>query len=497
MATKLKGSVLRDLCAAWGYTGADSFTDRKAWAATQNGTVKDGNTDVAVRDIEWEDDTPATKSFTVSRNSDEDIKDIQAKAKAQASAELTASLKAMGYDLPGLARPGAITPGEVRVGKSWEERCFDDRQKSGKTFFSAFDVTKAAGHYLRSMVLASKGNFQDAQTERKSFMEMQDAIGGKAYATTAASNGQTYVPIIFERDLIKNVNNHGAFSQLTKVYNTNAQQITVPVNSGGVTVAFTGENVAITASQSTLSSVQLTAQPLKGLVQISNEMIADSAINIVDDAFDDLAREIAKMQDQCLLIGDGTATYGGMTGADHQFGTACATSNGRKIAGGASQLQHTAANLASLIAICPTYALPNAKFTCSQAAFGRIFTQLNTSTLIGGMTQEMLANGGMRYRYHGFPIVINNVMNAVDDIGSSTYAGFTSGDIPDVLFGDFSRASKMLQTQSIELAADSSYGFATNSTYLRAVARFHTVVHDYGNDTSSGTAGPIVALWQT
>ncbi len=60
--------------------------------------------------------------------------------------------------------------------------------------------------------------------------------------------------------------------------------------------------------------MRLTAKKLMVLTKYSNELNEDAVLNIGDDLAGEIAYAFALKEDQCGFLGDGTSTYGGITG---------------------------------------------------------------------------------------------------------------------------------------------------------------------------------------
>ena len=389
-----------------------------------------------------------------------------------------------------------VRPGVVGKGKSGEERWFEARKSAGQNRFQDYVTTKMFGDWIGAKVALKAGNTTLAYQLDQKAKETHEQVFGKAMDTLSTTNGAATVPEVFMPDLIKLVNDYGMFRELTKVYETNITQLTLPRRTGGVTGYWPTQNTAITQSNPTYDNVTLNSQTLAVLCQSSMQLIQASGISVADEIADEIARSCAQIMDQCLLIGNGSATYGGMTGFDKKFGTA-ASDGGYVVVGGGSMDAHTHAQLVACISRLPSYAIKrgNCKWTCSRAAKGLIFDRLATSTNVGGLLKTEVTNNGPVTYYMGYPIIVNDVMNTTNSVGASTYAtGFTAGAAPDVLFGDFEQASKMLLFKSLAIDTSSDRYFDQYAMAFRGVVQFDVNVHDVGNST---TAGPVVSFWQS
>jgi hypothetical protein len=65
--------------------------------------------------------------------------------------------------------------------------------------------------------------------------------------------------------------------------------------------------------------VRLSTKKLGALAQALRDLIEDAVISVVDDMAQEQAYAFAKLEDQCLIIGDGTSTYGGIQGINTKF----------------------------------------------------------------------------------------------------------------------------------------------------------------------------------
>lgn len=472
----------------------------------------EGHKDLSIADSEFEDNTvtnPPAKgrkltaaagtASTVDGNTVELPADFDDKVNARVKRLMTDA----GFKFDGNKVVPINPASEVKAIKAPEEREYEDQIKFGRARFKSYGEAMVFAQWMAFKACSLTGDFHGAMAFAKKALDLGNkvygadlTIKGKALVGDSATSAAAVVPDQLMPDLIKNVNEFGVWEKLTKVYRTNVPQLVVPRRTAGLTAYFQGQQGStLTESNQTYDDVQLNAKDLYVYSTISRQLLQDAAISVADETMEEMALAIATKQDQCLLIGDGTGTYGGMIGFDKKFGGVATDAGGYLIVGGTTSDAHTHANLTSVIGRLPAYALRNAVWTCTPAIKAAVFDRLSTSTNVGGLMKTEVTETGPVFRYMGFPIVLNNVMNSTVDAGSVTYgAGFTAGDVPDVLFGDFSRASKGLLLRDVEMASSEHRNFDANKIAYRAIVRFHTVVHDVGTTTA---AGPVVSLWQT
>lgn len=496
---KLKHKVLRDLIAdpanGKGYTGGDDPAKMLAFATSQGWAFKDPSqgvdTELPVDKWEFVSDEEPRKLFSIPTTvAAPENKNAPDDWGIKLEAAVTDRLKRLGLiDVSG--RPVPVNPTKTIEVKSSAQRMYENEIACKRARFSRFEDAEMFRLWIGHKIALDKKDIDAAGQAFKKFGDMADQVYGKAYSTTSVTAGAALVPEVFIPELIRNVLAYGAFSQLTQVIQTNSPQIFLPRRTGGLTGYWPSENGTITNTNATYDNVALNAKTFAVLAIASNQLLNDSGINFVDATMTEISLSIAQMIDQCLLIANTTATYGGHTGFEQQYGGA-ATDAGYVVVGGTTAITHTITQLSSLIGRLPQYARANAKFTCTPTIRAAIFDRLAYSA--GGLQPQQLINGSLAYSYLGFPIIENNVMSSVVDASATQRGmGFAANTQIDVLFGEFARASKLLMLNQMELATSSERGFDAYNTYFRGVARFHSVVHDVGTATA---AGPVVSFWQ-
>jgi len=475
---------------AEGYTGADD--DRPAIVAwleskkvthiqTSDGTkheVKalvvdqpDENTVV----VQWQEAAPAEAEAVPPVQQSADIDGLVA-------AKFEALLKEKG--LSGNGRRPNLGP-EVTV-KSGEERRYENDIKTRKARFSSYGTAKAFAHHLGAVCAARIGETVKAGAHRSKF----DLIA-KDMVTTGAASGATLVHEMFDADMIKLVNEHGAARRLCRVVQMTDTSCTRPRSNGTLSVYYPDEGSAGTTSTATFSAVSLNAR--KGIVitKASREIIDDARIDIASDAAEDIARAIALVEDESLFNGTGVggagaaATYipfvKGFTHTDN-FG-ATATSDSRSVTGGDTSDAHTFQQLVSALALVPQFARSGMVWTGTPEVVTASLLHRSMTT-VGGLTMAEFDNSEVP-SFLGVPIVTNNVMNADLDTG---------GNVVDLMVGNFSLAADFGDRMSVEIDTSDQRYWDEANIGIRGLVRHDINIHDLGSTT---TASPVVALFQT
>lgn len=295
--------------------------------------------------------------------------------------------------------------------------------------------------------------------------------------------GGYLVPDEHSSDLIKNIERYGVFRAKTRVRPMASDTLNIPVNKGGTTAYWVGEGNQITASKSDYDNVKLIAKKLAAIVNRSNEVSADAAINLGDDVIDDISRAIAYAEDNAAFNGDGTSSYGGIVGLTTRFTDTYSTSAGvgQVLAAGNTAAEVTLANLDSMVAALPQYAM--GEWYCSQWIYGNVLERLKNAA--GGNTNTSLTAGSGR-QYGGYPVNIVQVMPTSD-----------SNSQHILYFGDMRLATCMGDRQQFATAVSTEGTvndinlFEQDMMAVRGIERVDIAVHDTG---TSSTAGPMIAL---
>ena len=291
--------------------------------------------------------------------------------------------------------------------------------------------------------------------------------------------GGYVVPDVMERAIIDLRETYGMFRANCRIHPMSSDHTNIPRRAGGVTAYFVGENTEITESEKSWNQVELTAKKLAALTRMSSELSEDAIINIADDLANEMAWAFAKKEDECGLDGDGTSTYGGMLGirtrfvdGTHTAGQTAGVSPFTTWAGGT-----LAAELTPLMALCPAYALPRAKWYISSP--GKMGLLDAVALAAGGNTAQNIA-AGTQPMFGGYPIVVAPAMPAAPT--NATVA---------VLFGDLSMAATLGDRRGIVVSVSTERYFENDQIGIKATERFCIVNHDIGDNSD---AGPVVAL---
>jgi HK97 family phage major capsid protein len=132
----------------------------------------------------------------------------------------------------------------------------------------------------------------------------------KAMNEGTNSAGGFVVPEEFASEVNRVIEDFGIVAKLARKFPMSTDTLNVPRLSTSVSVYWPGENTAGTASQPVLSSVILSAKTLVGITPMSNELLADANISVVDLLVELFAEAIAGEIDSQGLAGTGSPFTG-------------------------------------------------------------------------------------------------------------------------------------------------------------------------------------------
>lgn len=297
---------------------------------------------------------------------------------------------------------------------------------------------------------------------------------------TGASSlkGGVLIPDPMQARVIELREEYGVARRLAEQVTMSADTLTIPRYSSGSTAYFVGEEDSITASDAEFDQVQLVARKLGVLVRASNDLIEDSVIDLADWVARDIAQQFAQKEDDCYFNGDGTSSYGGITGVRNAILGLAGAIDGDTDHDTFAEIDGD--DLDAVLAALPLYAKANATWVMSSGAMATTVASIQRAA--GGNTVMDLGNGPVA-QYQGHPIVLSQSMPS----GAST----DYSDKAMILLGDFRLGSIMGTRRDISLRVDESRFMEYDQTAIRATERFDVVVHGVGD---ASTPGPIVAL---
>lgn len=335
-----------------------------------------------------------------------------------------------------------------------------------------------AGNFLLASVF---GNAKAATWCRENGLVVE-----RAASEGVNSAGGYLVPEEMENRIIILRNSYGLARRDVRVVPMGRDTITTPKLVSGLTMYFVGEGVAPTASQAVWTNVRLTAKKAGILTVWSSELDEDAIVSIGDILTGEIAYAFAAGEDGCLFSGDGTSTYGGMTGLRKIFTDGVGSLAGAVDAasGHDTMAEMDATDIARVMGALPqyVYTMGNPKFYCSQTMWSNVFERLIGAS--GGVTKDQ-ASGRTIREYNGYPVEITPAMLAPATPTTD------ASDVPMILFGDLNMSVSMGDRRGMTVTRSTEYKFAEDQIAIKGTERFDINCHNTGDTTN---AGSIVAL---
>lgn len=335
--------------------------------------------------------------------------------------------------------------------------------------WSDADQARAFGAWFRYVFVSGEG------ARSYGLMDHDQEILKRVGVTYDNTLGGATVPEDFFPDMVRLVETRGIARQVARSITIPRGGVVYPRMTSGLTASWTGENTAGTATNIGTDNFILQENKLMALHAVSKELLNDSGISWSDLVATETAYRIADKEDEAIINGDGTSTYGGFRGWRTVLGSA-----GQNTGAGATWVSITDVDLLDTLGLLPDYAekLGTVKIVCSRAAWFSVFVRLLRA--LGGTSaqQGTVATGK---NYEGIPGVISQVMPTAT-AATSLFA----------LVGSFELGAVFAQVKG-GMAFESSehVGFTSDLIYFKATERVAINVHDAG---SSSVVGPVVGL---
>lgn len=230
-------------------------------------------------------------------------------------------------------------------------------------------------------------------------------------------------------------------------------------------------------SDMTGTQVQLVAQKFGVATKVSNELWADG-IGIADLIASEHALAVAKALDEAAFVGTGTSAFGGHHGVAVKIDSGSYTASVVTAASGNNSFETLdKEDFLSVMAKCPRYALPGARWFISPAGYHAAMQRLDLAQ--GG---SVGVAQGFGLTFLGYPVVLVHVMNST--------LGTDAGKVK-CLFGDLAMAGALGVRQGYALRVSQERLVEYDQTLVTGVVRATAVFHSLG---STSEVGPVIAL---
>jgi HK97 family phage major capsid protein len=296
----------------------------------------------------------------------------------------------------------------------------------------------------------------------------------KGQNETTDADGGYLVPQILAREVIFLRDKFGVMRQNARVMGMSSDNLNVPKNTASTTAYWPAENTNITASQVTFANVEILAKKLAILTQVSSELNEDSIVDVGAALAEDMAYVMAYNEDLATFLGDGTGTYGGITGV---FKTIIDNNGSNYIAtvgnSSANWSATTLADLRKLPAAISEYAdrPGECAFYMNRAFFQQVVCS-DLDALNGNGFFDLTAAPGPNPTLFGNPVIYTQVMTSDSTPAVNTVLA---------AFGNFKTGAIMGSRRDLRIQVSDQAGFISDSLFFRATERFGFKFHDQGS----------------
>lgn len=299
-----------------------------------------------------------------------------------------------------------------------------------------------------------------------------------AMSTIDNTAGGYLVPDVVSASIIRLVEDRGVARRNARMIPLGGGENKFPRRITGTTGYFVGESSSTTQSNPTLDLVQLNPKKLSAKTTMPVELSEDAIINVGDWAAEEIAYAFADTEDACMFIGDGTSTYGGMTGITKKLIDTFTTGGGKGL-----YLQATGDEFSEVVrgdlvktkalALATVLRSPNCKWYMHSVAFAQIVEALVLEA--GGVTSDMWANGAQP-RLLGYPVEFVQVMPS-ESADNQVF----------MVFGDLRQGTYFGEKGSIWLrTSQEGDDFDNDTITIKGSERIDIVNHGVGSTSQAG-----------
>jgi HK97 family phage major capsid protein len=360
--------------------------------------------------------------------------------------------------------------------------------KASRTRTSVFESDEAA-HKSGLFLAAINGN----KSAEKRYNDKYGEI--KTLTSANSASAGILVPEEMESAIVKLREERGVARQLAQVVNMGSETRNILKEVSGQTAYFITEGSEITDTDLVYRSLTLSAKLAAVRTKFRQTLSDDAMVDIADEITNFAAYKLADLEDKCYLIGDGTATYGGMLGVSKVWEAQTAANSGTwttdadkdnnagiLLATGSTWSAITDDDISQLLGKVAAYPGFRGQFVCSAQFYYEVMHRLAINA--GGTTATEIINGVARPVFYGIPVVFSQVMPQTTAVST----------VP-LIYGDFAQGSYFGDRKGITIETDKNIGTQVNDVVI--TERFDVNVHDYGNynaTAASQTRGALAGL---
>jgi HK97 family phage major capsid protein len=397
--------------------------------------------------------------------------------KVKADLEFEGKLAAKEQELRAVlepAAPAAPAPVAAEQPKKVEIRAINPHHTTLRAFNDGPEDVESAyrcGRWLRAHVFKNSDDLRwckDHGVEARALNEGSNSAGG------------SLVPEEFANRVIRLVETYGTYPGAVENVSMSRDTMVIPKRLSGTTAYFVGEGSSVTESEPTYGNVSLVAKKLAVGCRMSTEVVEDALVSLADAVATEFSTSLSFKIDQCGWIGDGTSTYGGITGVVNKINDGTHTASVVSAASGNTAFETL--DIEDFLAVMgklPLYARQGAAWYVSPSGYAASIARLKYAA--GGNTVDNLGAGAGE-SWLGYPVRMVHVMNSTLGADASKVK---------VLFGNLSLACIYARRRDFSVRLFDQVYATTDQLLLQGTMRFDSVAHTLG---STSEVGPVIAL---
>jgi HK97 family phage major capsid protein len=358
------------------------------------------------------------------------------------------------------------------------EKVEDKKGTTAELTNEEFKSMSSAERVKAFSALVEEGKVADAQKvskelgyEEEAFLFLKavrdgDRMTVRALNTGTDADGGYLVPEAWASQIDNELREQGITRQYADVRFMPEGTLNLPKGDANVTAYWVAEGNTITESNRTYGNTKLSAEKLAAISTMTTELREDTIADVVRDVTSNIVESIALKEDDAMINGDGTASFGNITGVlqdanvtDVVMGT-----------GDVSFANVDADDIKDLYYGVPHQKRTNAAFLMSDYVLSLIDSLKDSQNrpLYRGLNDS---ESGILL---GKPVVISNQAPELADDGVST---------PFIAFGDFGRGvvlgdrRRITINQSDSAVVGAGNMFTEDKIALKVTERIDIAVH--------------------
>ena len=318
-------------------------------------------------------------------------------------------------------------------------------------------VSEPCARHLASIFILSaeaQGKLHDHK-QRETLLGLAcDFLGVQQRAALTSSD--IPLPTDFAAEVVELVWQYGQFRQYATVYPLGALTTTLPRLKTSPAFGVISQSGAVTEKSPQVEFITFSAFKSGGLVRVPSEIDADSIVALGQFLARYVAREMAKWEDTVGYLGDGTGTYGSVSGIGKKADTL-----GNKIQLATTKTKPSDITLADLRNL-------RTKVDGAALSMGAYYMHPTMESFLAGLNNATnltpyVANGPNGPRLDGFPIRWIGVMPIFDTSAHVSQYQVYFGDQSYWYFGE---------RNPLDVQVSRDVYFATDEVGIRALERF-------------------------